>query len=253
MSSMTATPDPATGSVLLEIVQTAPVLRVLRTNENGIFEVRALAGQFPSTGAGRLILTDYEAGHGLNTYTLVDGGKGAAAAARLDLDLPWLMVPVMPHYARQVETITGYGAGRESLGQVQTVPDSAAPLVALAPLALRTGSMDLWAPSLAVARSLESVFDRGEIAMLKQRVAGMDMYFTTTRTNISPHDVEGDGTAGAWNLAVDYVEVGRPAGPLAGALGWTFDALAAAFPTFDAVTAAYASFDDLTVNRRQAG
>lgn len=251
MTSITATPDQATGSILLEITQTAPVLRVLRTNQNGISEVRALAGQFPSTGAGRLILTDYEAAHGLNSYTVIDAGKGAAAAVRLDLDLPWLMVPVMPHYARQVETITGYNAGRESLGKVSTVPGSAAPVVALAPLALRTGSLDLWAPSLAVARSLESVFDRGEIAMLKQRVPGMDMYFTTTKTSITPHEVDGeDGTL--WNLAVDYAEVSRPAGPLAGALGWTFDALAAAFPSFDAVTAAYASFDDLTVNR-QAG
>lgn len=248
MSTMTATADQGTASVLLEIILTSPAQRVLRSNGNGIHEVRALAGQFPSAAEGRLSLTDYEAAAGLNTYTLVDAGKGAAAAAVLDLDMPWLMVPVMPHYARQVETITGYSAGRESLGSVQTIPGSAAPAVALAPLGLRTGSMDLWAPSLAVARDLESVFDRGEIAMLKQRVAGMDMYFTTTKTSITPHEVEGEDDT-RWNLAVDYVEVSRPAGPLAGALGWTFDALAAAYPSFDAVAAAYASFDDLTVNR----
>lgn len=248
MTTMTAKPDAATGSVLLEISLTAPALRVLRNDANGIAEVRALAGQFPSPKSGRLILTDYEAAQGLNTYTLIDGGKGAAASAVLNIPTPWLMVPVMPHYARQVDTITGYSAGRESLGAVHQIPGAAAPVANLAPLGLRTGTLDLWAPSLAVARSLETTFDRGEIVLLKQRVPGMDMYFVTTKTSITPHTIEGE-TDTRWNLAVDYVEVRRPAGALAGALGWTFAALAAAYPSFDAVTATYASFDDLTVNR----
>ena len=45
----------------------------------------------------------------------------------------------------------------------------------------------------------------------------------------------------------DYVEVRRPIGPLAGALGWTFDALSADFTSFDEVTQAFTDFDSLTL------
>lgn len=251
MTTITATADQATGSVLLEISKTATVHKVLRSNENGIAEVRGLAGQFPSPGTGKLIVSDYEAAVGMNSYTVQTADGEAAAAAWLEFPLPWLMVPVMPHYARQVETITGYNSERESKGTVHDVPGRRDPVANLAPLGLRKGRLELWAKTYADARNIESVFDRGEVAMLKQRVPGLDMYFTATSTAIDPQSVEGEALT-RWKLSVSYVEVARPGGALAGALGWTWDALAAAFDTWDAVAASYASWDDLTVDRRRA-
>jgi hypothetical protein len=69
MTSITATPDTATGSVQLNITQNSSVTKVTRTDSNGIADVRISAGQFPSPSAGTTILTDYEAAHGSNLYT----------------------------------------------------------------------------------------------------------------------------------------------------------------------------------------
>lgn len=248
MTTIKATADPATGSVLLDITKTGTVLKVLRNDANGIAEVRALAGQFPSAGRGKVIVSDYEAAAGLNTYTAVCAGSGAGTSVVLDITDPWLMVPVMPHYARQVESVTGYSAERESLGSVKEVSRRPDPLVNLAPLGLRRGKLELWAGTMAQARDIESVFNRGEVAMLKQRVPGLDMYFFGTSTAIEPQEAHGE-TNTRYRLTVSYTELARPLGPLAGALGWTFDALAAAWPTFDALAASYASFDDVTINK----
>ncbi|AOY71026.1 hypothetical protein ARZXY2_1473 [Arthrobacter sp. ZXY-2] len=68
-STITAIPDPNTGSVQLNITQESSVSKVTRTDSNGITEVRVSAGQFPSPSSGTTILKDYEAAHGINTYT----------------------------------------------------------------------------------------------------------------------------------------------------------------------------------------
>jgi hypothetical protein len=44
-----------------------------------------------------------------------------------------------------------------------------------------------------------------------------------------------------------FIEVRRPIGNLAGALGWTFDELATEFVSFDAVRLAFVDFDSLTL------
>lgn len=252
MTKLTATADQANGSVLLDITKTATVARVLRHDANGTVEVRPMVGQLPSAGKGRLLLTDYEAAAGRNTYTVDDGAAGATATVTLDIAEPWLMVPIMPHYARQVEAVTDYSAGRESRGTVHHVPGRSDPLVSITPLSMRTGTIELYARTLAQAQTLESVFSRGEVVMLKQRVPGMDMYFTARSTSVQPRDAAGEELT-RWRLRVDYDEVARPQGPQAGALGWTYAALAAAHASYAAVDAAYATYNDLTIQNQAAG
>jgi hypothetical protein len=46
---------------------------------------------------------------------------------------------------------------------------------------------------------------------------------------------------------VNYQEVTRPPGNLAGALGWTYDALATSYPSYDAMLSDFATYDDLTL------
>ncbi|QCO98971.1 hypothetical protein FCN77_16275 [Arthrobacter sp. 24S4-2] len=248
MTTITATPDTATASVQLSITYNSAVSRVLRNDANGIAEVRTLQGQLPTGSSGTLILSDYEAAAGLGTYSVIDAGSGASTTATLVLDKPWLMVPVMPNYALQAESITAYGSDRQSHSTVHTVIGRADPLVSFGPLGTRTGSMQIFCGSLQTARDLETVFTRGEVVMLKQNVTGMDMYFHGSATGVSPFSAQGE-EATRWALAVDYVEIKRPVGPLAGALGWDFNALAGGYASFDEVAAKFATFDDLTIQQ----
>lgn len=246
MTTITATPNTATASVQLSITHNSPVTRVLRNDENGIAEVRTLAGQLPTTASGTLILTDYEAAAGINSYSVVDGGTGASTTATLVLDKPWLMVPVMPNYALKAETITGYDSSREARSTVHTVIGRPDPLVSFGPLGTRSGSLEVWCESLKAARDLETVLTRGEVVMLKQNVAGMDMYFHGSSSGITPYAAAGEAST-RWALTINYTEIVRPIGPLAGALGWDFNALAASYASFDEVAVKFATFDDLTI------
>lgn len=180
-----------------------------------------------------------------STSTQATTTRQVSAAATLNLDKPWLLVPIAPNYSEQVESITDYSAGRETFSTVHRIIGRADPLVVMGKLGTRTGSLELWAANLEDANRLARVFDRGEAVLLKQTVAGMDMYLTATSLDVSPHQVNGADTR--YRFTVAYQEVTRPYGDLAGALGWTFDALAAGYASFDAVTAAFATFDDLTL------
>jgi hypothetical protein len=110
----------------------------------------------------------------------------------------------------------------------------------------RTGTLQIFCQSYSDARRLERIFERGEIVQLRQRVEGMDMYLTATGIPVAPYAVQGE-TDTRWSLSINYVEVRRPIGLLAGALGWTFDAMAADFVSYDAVTAAFTDYDALTL------
>ena len=196
---------------------------------------------------GRLILTDYEAAHGLNSYNVYTAdGTFVTASATLTLDKPWLSVPVMPQYSEQVETITQFGSARDSATTVHRPLGRADSLVVMGKLGDRTGSLQILCRTYKDARTLERIFERGEVVQLRQRVEGMDMYFTATGIPVAPQSVQGE-TETRWLMSINYVEVRRPIGSLAGALGWNFDELASEFATFDAVAAAFLDFDALTL------
>lgn len=194
-----------------------------------------------------LILSDYEAAHGLNTYNAYfEDGSFVTTSVTMDFDKPWLSVPVMPQYSEQVETVTQFSANREATTTIHRPLGRADALVVMGKLGTRTGTMEIFCREYADARKLERVFERGEIVQLRQRVEGMDMYFTVTGIPVSPYAVNGED-ATRWAMNINYIEVRRPIGTLAGALGWTFDALAADIPSFDEVTDVFDDFDALTL------
>lgn len=181
-----------------------------------------------------------------STSTLSYPIEFVSSTVTLDIDKPWLSVPVMPQYSEQVEAITQFDASRESNTTVHRPLGRADSLVVMGKLGDRTGSMEIFCNTYTDARRLERVFERGEVVQLRQRVAEMDMYFTVTSIPVSPYSVISEG-ATKWSMTVNYIEVRRPIGDLAGALGWTFDELAASFASFNAVTPAFTDFDALTL------
>lgn len=209
------------------------------------------ASQSIIQNTGTLILIDYEAAAGINSYSVVETlDTGAAATVELELDAPWLLVPVLPNYSEKVRTITNYGSQRQAQSTVHSVIGRADPLVAFGVLGDRTGTLEIFADSLAQARALETVFNRGEVVMLKQNVDAMDMYFAATSTTINPYSVEGEKET-KYSLSVSYTELKRPIGNLAGALGWTFNELALFYASFDEVTMKFATFNDLTIRKEK--
>ncbi|MFE5839133.1 hypothetical protein [Arthrobacter sp. NPDC056493] len=247
MTTITATPNTANGSVSLDLTLTASVTKVVRTNANGSEEVRASEGQLPSAATGTMILVDFEAAHGLNSYNAYAAdGSFVTTSTTLVLDKPWLSVPVMPQYSEKIETITQYGSGRDAATTVHRPLGRADNLVVMGKLGDRSGQLQILCNAYKDARTLERIFERGEIVQLRQRVEGLDMYFTATGIPVAPFSVEGEAET-RWSLTVNYVEVRRPIGNLAGAFGWSFDALATDFPSWDAVAAAFTDYDALTL------
>lgn len=247
MTTIAATPNTANGSVSLDLTLTASVTKVVRTNVNGSEEVRASTGQLPSAASGTMVLIDFEASFGLNTYNAYAAdGSFVTTSTTLDIVNPWISVPVMPQYSEQVETITQYGSSREAATTVHRPLGRADSLVVMGKLGDRTGSLQIFCSTYADARKLERIFERGEVVQLRQRVEGMDFYFTVTSIPVAPFSVQGEG-ATRWSLGINYVEVRRPIGNLAGAFGWTFSELASSFVSYDAVTAAFTDYDALTL------
>lgn len=171
-----------------------------------------------------------------------------AASTTLVLDKPWLMVPVMPNFSEQVPSITNYGSQRVSQSTVHTVVGRPSPLVSLGPLGLRTGELEMFFPTLSEARKVETVFTLGQTTLLKQNVEGLDMYFIALSTSVAPHEPLGEEKT-RYVLTAEYLEVTPPIGSLAGALGWDFNAVAAAYSSFNALALAFATFDDLTIQK----
>lgn len=247
MTTLSAAQDNALGTVALTLTQTASVTSLTRSDRNGVASVRAAAGQLPTAATGTTVITDYEAAHGVSTYTAyhADGAVAATATVTLTLARPMLLVPIAPNYSESVDSITNYDAGRDSFSTVHNIIGRADPIVVMGKLGTRKGTLEIFTSSLADAARVSRVFDRGEAVMLKQTVDALDMYFTAESLTVSPYEVAGASTR--YKLTVSYQEVIRPYGNLAGALGWTYNALASAYPSFDAQLAAYASFDNLTL------
>lgn len=254
MTTITATPDPDTASVVLLVTPTATVTSLLRSDANGTHPVRTLAGVLPITGP--VVVTDYEASlAGTITYTTSGAtpAAGAAVTTALDLDQQWLMVPVVPQWSLQVDAapparnpgVLDFTGQRTSASTVHQVIGRADPLVALGPLLLRTGTLEVWCAGLAQARTLEAAYDRGEVVLLRQQVPGLDLYHVATQTAIAADPAL--TVPRRWHLTVTYAEVDWPPGDQVGTLGWSIDDVTATYATVSVVALTYATINDLTV------
>lgn len=197
-----------------------------------------------ATGAAsELVLTDFEAATGVVSYTV--GSETQQVA--WDIGAPWLFVPVMPAYSVRLKTVLEYSAAGQSLGTVHELLGREDPVAVLRGMGTRRGSLRLYCGTFAEALVVVESTRRGEVLMLRQpEHQGMDMYFTATSYGIPTLDA--DGGASVFGVDISYVELARPIGGLSGSLGWTFAALAAAYPTFSALPGAYATFQDLLLN-----
>jgi hypothetical protein len=72
------------------------------------------------------------------------------------------------------------------------------------------------------------------------------MYFIAEDADIDTLAVAGAGTV--WGVQVGYLQVARPTGDLAAALGWDFLAVSNAAPDFNTLRTKYATFEDLRLN-----
>jgi hypothetical protein len=251
MTTLIIDTDPSNGYVRLTITPTAEVTRVRRTDVNGTAEVRTLTGQLPHAAPDVLVLDDYEA-NGAARYTVTTTAGTVTGSIILELPTPWLGTPENPQFSVPVRSFQDFNSGASTLSTVHEPEGrNAAPIVIVRGASTRRGNMRIEGGTHAEALKILRIFQRGQTMLLRQSDhAGMDMYFIPMNFEII--------TAAAWgrdsqfDVTLSYIEVGRPAGALSGALGWTWAALEAAFPTWGDMEEAYASWGDVRTDRRKA-
>lgn len=199
-------------------------------------------------------VTDYEAAAGPLRYDLVTVGGALVSldVADFPLDSPWLFTPVIPGYSRklaQVREVTG------AQPSTSTVHDGllgrADPIVIMRPPGTRRGSLKIYAGTYAQALEVLSPLRQATAMMLRQpEHQGLDMYFAATDSDIFHEEASGQETV--FGVTLSYVEVKRPEGPLAGALGWTYAALLADpdIPRYADQRRVFATYADMRLNKR---
>ena len=250
MTTLVLAAFPATGSNRLTITPTADITGIRRTDANGTHDVRTLDGLLPWETTDVLTLDDYEAGHGTSTYTVTTAAGTVYGAIVLTLASPWLVTPEVPQFSAAVPSVLDYGAGMTTLSTVHEPEGREDTIVIVRGASSRRGTMQVQGGTYAQALNLLRLFQRGQTMQLRQlQHAGMDMYFLPMAADIVT--TQKAGALSVFDVNVNYTEVARPAGALAGALGWTWAELELAFTSWGAVSDAYASWGDLRIDRRK--
>lgn len=250
MSTLTATPDPASGTVRLVISDASKFIGIDRADHNGTRPVRKRSDQASKPGV--LEIVDYEPSlSGLIQYTLVELGGSLAAPAWTSLsglsELPRFILPSIPQFSVTVDTVHGYSAARRSRSTFHTVINRNDPIVAEGRLTPRTGSLDVWLGEYMDAKNLDNMFERGQVVLYRQAEhPGMDMYFHAADVSLAPDE-------DSWRLSLGYVEVDFPPGDVLSGENWTFDAVASGHANFNTVAQQYHSFHDLTIGQKDVG
>ena len=220
MSTIIATPQPATATIALTVTATTPVTRVLRSDTMGTRPVRAQTGTWPITGT--TVLIDHEpAVTGPVSYTVDDGGAGASTTTTLGLTEAWLTVPVTPARSRRLDLVTGLDSVQESANVIHEVIDRIDALVTLGPLRLRAGRMTLWTATAGEARAVAALYGLGEVVHLRQPIPSLDMYHVADSVRVAPQRQE--TRPRRWQVEVLYREVDWPRGDGRGTLGYSYD------------------------------
>lgn len=248
--TLTATPDPVLGSVLVQVVATAgeTMAGLTRTDGNGTASVRLLAGQ--DLAGGSLTVQDNEAALiGPVTYTFTDADDvQTITTTTFDGTAPgsWITVPVMPGYSFRLALEPLDLDGRKtSSTTVHDVIGRPYPALTLGRLASIRGRLQLFALTWRDARAIADAYNRGVVVMLRQDAHdGMDLYHVAQEVRLFPSPET--TSPRRFLVEVDYVGAPRPSGVLLGTVGWDFDGVTDTYPDFDTVRDSYASFADLT-------
>ena len=251
MATITAELLPETAAIRLTITTTTALVSLVRADNNGTANVRTrgddVLGFIPAPGVD-IVATDYEPSAGTVVYTATDtAGATAQVTVEFTLDTPWIFVPVMPNYSSQLQTVTAYNAQVPGRSTVHEPLGKQAPTVVIRAMGTKRGQLGLWAGTHQAAQGILDTLSRGEVLMLRQQEhAGMDMYFIALDADLDTLTVAGAGTL--LGVTVRYLQVSRPVGNLAAALGWDFAALGASAPDFAALTTKYATFEAMRLN-----
>jgi hypothetical protein len=224
-----------------------------RSDDNGTRPVRLYEGQGLSDGV--LVTLDPEpALTGLVAYTAVvhdavtnkDVTVNASATLAGQVTRSRIAPASLPSAGAWFEHTLGISIDRQTTSTVAQVINRPDPLVTLGAQTLRAGVLTIWAEDYVTGSALESVFNRGEVVLLRQPdYPGLDMYVVGTRTSLSP--VVRVGQPARWELSLDYTEVAAPTTPLRGSIGWTFGESAARNATFAASRTEFPTFLDLLI------
>lgn len=249
MTTITAVPDAGRGAVLLTVTPTSPLVRVIRTDVNGSRAVRFPEGFLPLPAGVTRGLYDFEAAlSGPVRYDVDDGAQGASAETVLGLADPWFTTPGTPQVPRsrfRATMVTTYDAERSNSTTFHEPIGRRGPLAAIGQLSLRRGVMEVHCPDYGRLTDLLWLLGRGEIVMYRQAEnIGQDMYFLPAGVTEAP----AAGTEGEWLLTMSYVEVDWPAAPARIYSPWTFETLAAAYPTFEDLPKNYHTLEQLAEN-----
>lgn len=235
MATITARPAASTASVHLTIDAGADtVQRILRADANGTRPVRVQPNALPRSGT--FTLTDWEpalAGPVMYRLTTSAASQASALVASVGSLLPRFLVPTLPRYALEVETVHEYDSARSSRTTTHPGINRTTPLVVLGGMGARTGKLASVFQTYQEAAALASVLSAGQVVMYRQTEhVGQDMYFSPEDLEIAPEE------GNAWAMTVSYTEVPAPVGDLL-ASDWTFSKLAATGGTFDLVAESY--------------
>jgi hypothetical protein len=249
MPTITAELLPDIGAIRLTIGTTLALASLVRADSTGTADVRVRQGGLAAPAAGSsMIHTDYEPAQGGVIYTATDtAGASAQVSVQFALASPWLLVPVLPNYSSQLQTVTFYSAKGTSHSTVHQPPGRPDPVVVLRSFGSKQGTLGLWAGSHQAAQALYDTITRGQVLMLRQpEHLGQDMYFIAQEATIDVLAVAGSGTV--WGVSCSYIQVARPMDPLGAALGWTFAGVSASASSFAELRSRYATFEDLRLN-----
>lgn len=245
-AQLTLTPQPTTGSIRLTIdPDEGDILSVQRSDANGTYPVRTVAGLLPSDEV--TVINDYECAlSGLVTYTVILESGTLSASTELSASTPWLNLPRQVNLSEALESVLDYTAGREAATTLHEVIGRPDPLATLGVLRMRQGSFDLYAPTYEAARSIERVYAAQQVALLRlpdHRSA--DLYHVALSVDTAPLNASRGDTR--WVVKVGYIEVARPDGNVIGALGWTYESVATQHADYGALAALYETYADLQV------
>lgn len=230
VAAFTATPDPARGAVTLRLVDApnGPVAGVNRFIDGG---PAAAVRQQPGIGVGYAVsgeytLTDFDVPPSANrkpiVYTITPAGGVALAAAAVTFTaaatvLPW----TFPEKVLPVPLITGFRHSRSTTDQVHNILGATNPAVTVGDGRPASGSMELWAPTLADALALETLLlldtaAKGDVFLLRGPVGDpWRLFFKPTRVEVEPASwMAPAGSEGLrWTVRVEFTAMPEQTGP----------------------------------------
>jgi len=260
--TITVTPEPAYGSVRIEVEHDSGGLnpvqylsqlgRIDPSVDGPAPPVRTMTDQLPAQLP--IVLRDFEVPFGVPVqylatwYTMPDDPQ-ILWSDEVTLDPPagmaaQLSVVGQPDVHVQLPMLLTYDAEHAGAASVVWPINGQYPLYSIGPTRARTGSMTTVVGSMLEVSRIRQVYDARQPVLLRQTDhPALDMYHVSTGLRHRPADPKGR----EWLVEIDYAEVARPSMSLVSTPGWTYAALAEAYDTYAEVTTSFDEYTDLAI------